>query len=144
MAKDELTEILVRMGEKKFRAAQVFEWLWKKSVTSFDEMTNLSKEFRSKLNNTLSKSVLKPVVSQFSKDGQTKKILFELSDGKLIETVQMNYEKRITLCVSTQAGCAMGCVFCATGQMGFLRNLTIGEIIGQVSFFSHQTALQGM
>jgi len=137
---DELTKLLVELGEPKFRAKQVWQWLYKKYVTDFAEMRNVPKALIEKLQASAAIHTAVIASEQFSKDGRTHKILFQLPDGQLIETVLMRYEKRRTLCISTQVGCAMGCVFCATGQMGFFRNLTVGEIVAQVLYFAHELA----
>lgn len=137
---EQLQAFIKELGQPKFRAEQVWQWLYKRHANSFEQMTNLSKGLREKLGQT---AVLHPATiatQQHSSDEQTSKILFQLPDGKYIETVLMKYDKRRTLCISTQAGCAMGCVFCATGQMGFLRQLTVGEIIAQVLYFAHELA----
>lgn len=140
---DQLTHLLGELGQPKFRAKQVWEWLYKRYAADFDQMTDLSKGLREQLKTAVPSSTLWQIVSeQHSKDGQTVKLLFQLPDGQTIETVLMRYEKRRTLCISTQAGCAMGCVFCATGQMGFFRNLTVGEIVGQVIYFARQLAAE--
>ena len=140
---EELLEIVKDLGEPRYRSSQVWHWLYQEHQTDPKKMTNLPKEFREKLAEVIPEPKLKPVFTQSSKDRYTRKILFQLADGKLIETVKMDYDRRVTLCVSTQAGCGMGCVFCATGQMGFLRNLSIGEIVAQVSFFAHEQAQKG-
>lgn len=140
---DQLTHLLGELGQPKFRAKQVWEWLYKRYAADFDQMTDLSKGLRQQLKTAVPTPALWQIVSQqHSKDGQTVKLLFQLPDGQTIETVLMRYEKRRTLCISTQAGCAMGCVFCATGQMGFFRNLTVGEIVGQVIYFARQLAAE--
>ncbi len=136
----ELTIVLNEMGQPRYCAKQVWEWLYKHFVNDFESMSNLSKTLRSTLSDRFSLKGLQPVSTQYSTDRQTKKVLFQLADKKLVETVRMQYDRRWTLCISTQAGCAMGCVFCATGQMGFLRNLTIGEIVGQVIYFARDLA----
>jgi 23S rRNA (adenine2503-C2)-methyltransferase len=102
------------------------------------EISNLPETLRQKLIDHYEFSHLTPASSQISKDGSTRKVLFSLPDGHAVETVLMRYEKRNTLCISTQSGCALGCVFCATGQMGFQRNLSSGEIVEQVVFFARQ------
>ncbi|MCB8979767.1 MAG: 23S rRNA (adenine(2503)-C(2))-methyltransferase RlmN [Ardenticatenaceae bacterium] len=137
----ELSELLTKLGEPKFRAQQVWEWLYKKYVTDFAEMRNLPKSLIEKLaaNAVIHSATI--ASEQHSSDGQTKKVLFQLPDGQYIETVLMRYDKRRTLCISAQAGCAMGCVFCATGQMGFFRNLTVSEIVAQVLYFAHELSL---
>ena len=132
---DELNDFFISNGEKAFRSKQVYEWLWKKSVTSFDEMTNLSKKTRSLLiDNFIIKSV-KIKQQQKSYDG-TIKIVFELYDGKTVEGVMIPSEKRATACISSQVGCALGCTFCATGKLGFIRNLEFDEIYDQVALIS--------
>ncbi len=137
---EQLTNFLIELGEPKFRAKQVWQWLYQKYATSFDEMRNVPKGLREKLAETAVIPTPHITTSQHSSDGQTKKVLFQMHDGQLIETVLMRYDKRRTLCISTQAGCAMGCVFCATGQMGFFRNLTVGEIVIQVLHFARELA----
>ena len=136
----EMTTLVKEMGEQPFRAKQLWSWLYQRLAISPDEMTNLSKTLRAALIKQTRLTPLKPVVEQHSNDGHTKKILFQLEDGQLVETVLMRYEKRRTLCISTQAGCAMGCVFCATGQMGFVRHLTTGEIVAQVLYLARELA----
>lgn len=133
LSRAEVGELVARMGEKSFRAAQLFKWLHQKYAVSFDEMTDLPKAFRAKLQ---AETKLEPLVAdkeQRSTDG-TIKFRWKTWDGKLIESVYMPDEERgrRTLCISTQVGCAMGCGFCATGTMGLARNLTPGEIVGQV------------
>lgn len=139
----ELANFMAELGERKFRARQLWEWLYLKYARSFDEMTNLSKPLREKLAEKATLSIGPIVSEQISSDGQTKKVLFQLADGQYIETVLMKYARRRTLCISTQAGCAMGCVFCATGQMGFFRHLSVGEIVSQVLHFAHELAQSG-
>jgi len=143
---NELEGFIASIGEKKFRAAQLFDWLYGKEAQSFDEMTTLSKPFRERLNDIAVIESSRLVTSQTSPDDGTVKFLFELPDGKQIESVLIpprtaflgadatgeEEQKRLTLCVSTQVGCALDCKFCATASMGFLRNLTAGEIIDQV------------
>lgn len=134
----ELEELLDGLGEPAFRAQQVWQWLYRHYVAGFEQMTNLPKTLREKLGAVARLDVLQPVSEMTSNDGQTTKVLFQLDDGQLIETVRMDYDERHTLCISTQAGCAMGCVFCATGQMGFFRHLTDGEIVAQVMHFARE------
>ena len=127
---EELIQYLETIGEKPFRASQIFKWIYKEVVWSFDEMKNLSKELRDKLSKDL---VLKPpqiIKKEISKDGTTK-FLFELDDKERIETVLIPSPKRTTLCLSTQAGCKFGCKFCASGIGGLKRSLTTSEIITQ-------------
>lgn len=128
----ELQEEIINLGEKKFVAGQIFSWLHKHTVTSFDEMTNLSKALREKLKNNYdfyNCSIEKKLVSVY--DG-TVKYLFKLHDGELIESVVMKYKYGYTICVSSQVGCKMGCRFCASGIAGFVRNLEAGEILSQI------------
>lgn len=141
--KSELKQLLVELGQPSYRASQVWHWIYDQNASDFNIMTNLPKELRQELSDYLLLSPWDPEAEQYSKDGQTKKVLFKLADDIFIETVLMRYQKRKTLCISTQAGCAMGCVFCATGQMGFFRNLTVGEIVQQVMFFARELAIQG-
>lgn len=128
---DELQEELINMGEKKFRAEQIFKWIYKEKVKSFDEMTNLSIELREKLKENYTMCNYNILKKQESKDG-TKKYLFDVLDGNAIETVLMQYHHGKTVCVSSQIGCKMGCKFCASTGIQFVRNLTSGEIVEQI------------
>jgi len=128
----ELQEWLIAQGQPKFRAAQVQEWLWTHLATSFDQMTNLPKDLRAVLTENAQVGVLTEVEKQVSMDG-TAKWAFQDVDGKKFETVMIPEDDRRTACISSQVGCAMGCSFCRTAQMGFLRNLTSGEILQQVA-----------
>jgi len=138
LSKGELSTRLEEMGEPAFRARQVWRALYREARQSFDEMTNVSKTLRAKLAEEYRIDPLEPVLETRSRDGSTEKTLFRLTDGRLIESVLMNYDpdghrrRRRTACISTQVGCAFGCTFCATGQQGFDRDLTVGEIVGQV------------
>ncbi|UYO36892.1 23S rRNA (adenine(2503)-C(2))-methyltransferase RlmN [Bacillus zhangzhouensis] len=127
----EMKEWLKEQGEKPFRAAQIFDWLYEKRVTSFDDMSNLSKDLREKLKNQFAITTLKTVIKQTSQDG-TIKFLFELHDGYTIETVLMRHEYGNSVCVTTQVGCRIGCTFCASTLGGLKRNLEAGEIVAQV------------
>ena len=127
----ELEGFLVGMGEKKFRATQVCEWIWKKGAESFNEMSNIPKPLRDKLSENFRFGNVVCVYSVASVDG-TRKFLFETTDGLRFEGVLIPSSDRVTACISTQVGCQMGCAFCATGQLGFKRNLTSGEIFHQV------------
>lgn len=127
----ELEGFLVGMGEKKFRATQVCEWIWKKGAESFDEMSNIPKPLRDKLSDNFRFGNVVCVYSVASVDG-TRKFLFETTDSYRFEGVLIPSADRVTACISTQVGCQMGCAFCATGQLGFKRNLTSGEIFHQV------------
>ncbi len=131
LSSPELEAFLTSLGMKKYRANQVYQWLYQKGADSFDEMTNLSKEERHILNEKAYISSLKLVRSQRSSDG-TEKYLFELEDKNRIESVLIPDEDRLTLCISTQVGCAMGCRFCLTGKGGLKRNLGGYEIVDQV------------
>lgn len=132
-----LAALITSWGFPAYRAAQVYEWLYKHKVASVAEMTNLPKALRDKLETATVIGHMQQVTEQFSSDGQTVKKLFRLPDNQLIEAVLMEYDDgRRTACISTQAGCAMGCVFCATGQMGFARHLTSGEIVEQAVYFA--------
>ncbi len=133
---DEMSDHLAGLGEPNFRVRQVWQWLYRRYVKSFSEMSNLPLDLRQRLADSFSLDTAEIISLLQSSDRQTTKVLFQLSDSQLIETVLMKYEKRRTLCISTQAGCAMGCVFCATGQMGFFRHLKISEIIAQVMHFA--------
>ncbi len=144
MRPDEIAALLAKWGQPAYRARQIVEWLYKHKVTSFDQMTNLPRALREQLAEATRIGVLEPAGEQFSSDGETIKRLFRLPDGQLIESVLMDYDDgRHTACISTQAGCAMGCVFCATGQMGFARNLTSGEIVEQAIQFARELEAQG-
>ena len=136
LAKSELEALLVEWKYPKFRAKQIWEWTYKHYVADFEQMSNLPKELRTRLAENFTLDPLTPVTQIVSLAGDTQKVLFQLPDGNLIEAVLMLYDKRRTLCISSQAGCAMGCVFCATAQGGLARNLTPGEIMAQVLFFA--------
>lgn len=140
---DELEEIMVAWGHPKYRAGQVWSWI-RKGVTDVNDMNNIPKKLREDLSRFASAGgVLELDVEAVSKDG-TRKRAYRLTDGQLIESVLMPYEDgRYTACISSQAGCAMGCVFCATGQMGFARQLTPEEILEQVSRFDTELAAEG-
>ncbi|MBC6934747.1 MAG: 23S rRNA (adenine(2503)-C(2))-methyltransferase RlmN [Chloroflexi bacterium] len=138
-----LAGLLAAWGEPRFRANQVREWLYDKRVSSFDEMRNLPKKLRDRLKTETTLGVLAPISEQASHDGTLKR-LYRLPDGQMIESVLMPYDDdRRTACISTQAGCAMGCVFCATGQMGFARHLTAAEIFEQAVLFARELEAQG-
>lgn len=138
---DELKALLASWGEPEYRARQLWAWLYKRLPASFDEMTDLPARLRQRLAAETVLHRLRIVAEQESSDRGTRKLLLELPDGQRIESVLMSYERRRTACISTQAGCGMGCVFCATGQMGLLRNLTSGEIVEQVLFIERELRL---
>lgn len=127
----DLQEEMLAIGEKKFRAEQIFKWLYVDKVMSFDEMTNLSLELRNKLKESYTICNYNILKKQESSDG-TKKYLFDVLDGNAIETVLMQYHHGKTVCVSSQIGCKMGCKFCASTGIKFERNLTPGEIVEEV------------
>jgi 23S rRNA (adenine2503-C2)-methyltransferase len=136
---EELESFVASMGEPKYRAGQIFTWLYSRRMTSFDEMTNLSQPLRQKLSETAIIGQLAVADQHQSTSDGTIKFLFQLADGLKIESVlipprrsSVDAETRLTLCVSTQVGCPLDCKFCATGTMGYTRNLTVGEIIDQV------------
>ncbi|HES9520956.1 radical SAM enzyme, Cfr family [Streptococcus pneumoniae] len=126
-----MQEWVLEQGEKKFRADQIWEWLYRKRVQSFEEMTNLSKDLIAKLNDQFVVNPLKQGIVQESADG-TVKYLFELPDGMLIETVLMRQHYGLSVCVTTQVGCNIGCTFCASGLIKKQRDLNNGEIVAQI------------
>jgi len=134
--RDDLASYLKDLGEPSYRAEQIWEWLYVHLVDSVDEMTNLPKSLRQTLAERARLSLLKVVDTARSVDGRTRKDLLQLPDGETIEAVLMRYERRRTACLSTQVGCAMGCPFCATGQMGLHRDLSSGEIVAQALHFA--------
>jgi 23S rRNA (adenine2503-C2)-methyltransferase len=127
----ELNQFLESFGKERYRTIQILRWLYQKGVQSFDEMTNLSKRFRQELNQISFISTLHPPRLEEARDG-TKKFLFQLEDGERIESVLIPDKARLTLCVSTQVGCAFGCRFCLTGKIGWKRDLMVSEILNQV------------
>ena len=135
---DSLKNLLTAWGEPAYRAQQIWQGLYQHLWTSPDEFTNMPKTLREKLAAELRWDALKPDIVVQSKDGETVKTLFRLPDEREIEAVLMRYSDRRTLCISSQSGCAMGCVFCATGQMGFKRHLTSGEIVAQVIYYARK------
>ena len=128
---DELKKLATDMGQPQFRGKQIFEWIYK-GAESFDDMTNLPKDFREKLSESAEVGNVKICEKYVSKIDETRKYLLELSDGNFVESVLMKYEYGYTICVSSQVGCKMGCKFCASTLNGWNRNLTPGEIIAQV------------
>jgi 23S rRNA (adenine2503-C2)-methyltransferase len=131
-----LTVFCAGLGEKSFRATQLFRWIHQKGATDFEQMTDLAKPLRSKLAQTAHLQSLKIISQQESTDG-TIKWLFDVGSGDAVEAVFIPEENRGTLCISSQAGCAVGCRFCSTGHQGFSRNLTTGEITAQLWFAEH-------
>lgn len=129
-----LSAVVQEYGESAFRGKQIYNWLFKSCVSSFDEMTNISKDFRNILSQNFSFTVLEEINRTLSNDGSIK-FLFRLEDGETIESVLLVDGSRISACISTQAGCRMGCRFCATsGAVGFKRNLTSAEIVRQIIY----------
>jgi len=129
---EELVEEFAKLGLEKFRVDQVWDWIFKKKVFTFDEMTNLSKEHRTILSERFFIGIPELVDMQISKLDKTTKFLWKLEDGNTIESVLLFHSDRVTACISSQVGCPAKCAFCATGQSGFVRNLTAGEIVSQV------------
>lgn len=127
----ELEEYFVSIKQPKFRAQQIFNWMYNHISFDFGEMQNISKELRTILADSCSLQSLKLVATQGSESTETKKFLFETHDGRKIESVLIPDEERATLCISTQVGCPLDCKFCATGLMGYKRNLTVGEVVDQ-------------
>ena len=128
---DELKQELIDMGEKAFRAEQIFKWVFQEKVISFDDMTNLSLELREKLKQNYTMCNFKILKKQVASDG-TIKYLFDVLNGNAIETVLMKYHHGYSICVSSQIGCKMGCKFCASTGIAFIRSLTSGEIVEQL------------
>ncbi len=139
----EIEQITDELGATKFRARQIHNWIYLKSVKEIDEMTDLSKKFRDELKTVAQVTNIKIKVKQVSTDG-TIKYLLEFPDGECVETVLMRFDNRanLTACVSSQVGCAVNCSFCATGKRGFIRNLTYKEIIEQVLTIQRDTGLK--
>lgn len=143
LSREELENLLKEWGQPGYRAQQLYNWLYEQRVDNFDDMSNLPKALRDRLGQEAVLGTLETVTEQSSNDGTVKR-LYRLHDGQLIEAVLMPYsDHRRTACISSQAGCAMGCVFCATGQMGFARNLTSTEIFEQAMRFSRELETKG-
>ena len=139
----ELADLLAELGEKRYRARQIWEWMYRRRVDRFEAMSNLPAATIARLQQSAALGSLELVAQQRSRDG-TEKRLYRLRDGQLIESVLMPYDDdRFTACISSQAGCALGCVFCATGQMGFGRHLTASEIFEQAMIFARELAGRG-
>lgn len=128
---DEIAELVQELGQPAFRAKQICEWVFTKHASSFEEMTNIPKKLREQLSEHFSFRLPEELVKQVSRDG-SRKYLLEFSDGTSVETVGMPSKNKLAVCVSTQAGCAMGCAFCATGFNGLTRSLSAQEIVDQV------------
>ena len=140
LSKAQLLEQIVKWGEPKYRAAQIWSWLYQKGITEIDQMTNLSQSFRQMLKTQtwISKAELKDQIQ--SEVDRSTKFLFRVAGGEDVETVLMPDGNRLTVCLSSQIGCAMDCAFCATGQMGFFHNLPVDGVVDQ--FLAIQTKLQ--
>ena len=138
ITRSELDSLMIEWGEPVYRGRQIWQGLYRQYWDSPEKFTNIPTTLRTHMAETLDFNVLTLVTTLASSDRQTVKSLFKLPDGKSIEAVLMRYNKRNTLCISSQAGCAMGCVFCATGQMGFKRHLSSGEIVAQVMYYARQ------
>ena len=129
---NELSEYVISLGEKPFRAKQIYDWLHAKHACSFDQMTNLSNNLREKLKADAYISGIKIVKELISKEDDTRKYLLQLDDGNIIESVLMRYEYGLSICISSQIGCRMGCRFCASTIDGLVRNLTTGEMLDEI------------
>jgi 23S rRNA (adenine2503-C2)-methyltransferase len=143
LSHSELQALMATWGEPAYRAGQIETWLYQHHVAEIAQMSNLPKSLRQRLSQETQVSPLTSTVLLDSLDGYTQKGLFTLPDGRQIEAVLMRYNQRQTLCISTQAGCAMACPFCATGQMGFMRNLSAGEIVAQVLYYARRLTQEG-
>ncbi len=139
-----ISGILERWNEPRYRASQLWHGLYRDLYRSWSEFSILPNPLRQRLESEFDLTTLRPVAHRISLDKQTDKTAFALPDGRQIETVLMRYNRGQTLCISTQVGCAMGCVFCATGQMGFRRNLSAGEIVAQVIYFAAELRREGL
>ncbi len=132
MTLEQMAALMESIGQPKYRAAQLFNWIYKRNVTAFEQMTNFSKSLRSRLSELAHLGHLEVADQRMAADGSTIKFLFRLPDGHHVESVYMEDGKRRTVCLSSQVGCALGCEFCATGAMGFIRDLSAGEIVDQL------------
>ncbi|MEX1020910.1 MAG: 23S rRNA (adenine(2503)-C(2))-methyltransferase RlmN [Litorilinea sp.] len=140
LSQEELTAFMQELGQPAYRARQMWEWIYRRYALDFDAMANLPKALRTALSARARINPLTPIAEVVSAAQDTLKVLFRLHDGQTIEAVLMVYDTRRTLCISSQAGCAMGCTFCATAQGGLARNLTAGEIVAQVLYFARYLA----
>jgi 23S rRNA (adenine2503-C2)-methyltransferase len=139
---EELAELLQDWDQPSFRADQLWNWLYRSLADDVEAMGNLPLALRDRLARETVLALLDPVDEEVSASGLTRKVLFRLRDGNTVESVRMDYHDRRTACISTQAGCGMGCVFCATGQGGLARNLSPGEIVAQVLYFAREIRTQ--
>ncbi|MBN1261738.1 MAG: 23S rRNA (adenine(2503)-C(2))-methyltransferase RlmN [Anaerolineae bacterium] len=139
----ELETLVTSWDQPRYRAAQIWTWLYRRLATDIEQMTSLPKALRELLAEKTVLHVPRVLARQESLDGETRKDLLEMADGEQVEVVLMRYIDRRSACLSTQVGCAMGCAFCATGQMGFIRNLTSGEICAQALHLERELRNQG-
>ena len=142
--KAELTERIIELGEPAYRGKQIWQMIYKQLAASPEDFSNISKGLRQRLSETFCFQPLSVVKNLKSSDELTNKILFRLQDDRMIESVLMRYNERNTICISTQVGCPMNCAFCATGQMGFIRNLSAGEIVAQILYFARMLKEEGL
>ncbi len=131
MSLNDLISVIIDFDEQKYRAKQIYNWIYKRNVQSIEKMKNLPKQLKTNIEDNYQLSPLKIIKVTGTKSTKTRKYLLECQDGEKIETVLMKEQKRITICISSQVGCALGCEFCATGTMGIIRNLNVGEIVAQ-------------
>lgn len=137
LSKEELQTLTEKYGEKKFRANQLYEWLWKKNASSFDQMSNIPLSFRKKIEEIAYIDSIEQIHQQKSKD-KTFKCTFKTTDEhQLVESVLIPTSIRMTACISSQVGCSLSCKFCATGKLGFKRNLSVGEIVDQLVYIKN-------
>lgn len=139
----ELLQFVLSLGEPAYRADQLYGWLYRFPASRFEEMLSLPQSLRQRLLESAGLRLVTPLEKVSSASGLARKVLFCLRDGETIESVLLLYDRRRSVCVSTQVGCPVGCPFCATGQSGFVRNLSPGEIVDQVLFFARQLKEQG-
>lgn len=139
MTQEELTGLVAKLGDKSFRAKQIYKWMHQDLADSIADMTNISKELREKLSKSCDYVLLKPVEIKLSKLDGTRKYLFRLKDGNVIESVLMRYKHGNSVCISSQVGCRMGCRFCASTLDGLARNLTASEMLDQVYQIQQET-----
>ncbi|MDR2884238.1 MAG: 23S rRNA (adenine(2503)-C(2))-methyltransferase RlmN [Deferribacteraceae bacterium] len=141
---EELTDIVLSLGEKPYRAGQLYKWLYFRKCAAVEEMSDLPKAFRTSLAEMAEVSIVAEVDRKVSKKDRSIKFLFELADGNRIESVILYDNERTTACISTQVGCTMGCKFCSTAQIGFKRNLTTAEILDQIRILERVSMEEGM
>lgn len=139
---DELREYVTSLGEKSFRATQLFAWIYRRNAVAFDEMTDISRTFRARLAESATLGALSLVQSTASPNADAQKFLFQLADGYHVESVLISDDSRQTVCLSSQVGCALGCKFCATATLGFTRNLAAWEILDQLLAIQRLTQVE--